>query len=128
MSESTRELLELTQELLDSIREGDWDKYQALCDPSMTAIEPEACGHLIEGMQFHRFYFEQGGHMGPHNSTLVSPFVRMLGENVAVVSYVRLVQRADDKGVTTTDSFEETRVWHRQDGQWRHMHFHRSRA
>lgn len=27
----------------------------------MTAFEPDALGNLITGMEFHKFYFENGG-------------------------------------------------------------------
>lgn len=119
------ELITLNQRLLDSIAAGDWDTYAALCDPSLTAFEPEARGHLVQGMGFHRFYFDRGGLPGPHHTTIASPHVRLLGD-VAVVSYIRLVQQLDESGSPTTARFEETRVWHRQDGSWRHVHFHRS--
>lgn len=29
-----------------------------ICDPGLTSFEPEALGNLVEGMDFHRFYFE----------------------------------------------------------------------
>lgn len=32
--------------------------FRRLCDPSMTCFEPEALGNLIEGMDFHKFYFD----------------------------------------------------------------------
>jgi calcium/calmodulin-dependent protein kinase (CaM kinase) II len=121
-------LVGLTRELLECIARGDWDRYQQLCDPTLSAFEPEGRGHLIEGLGFHQFYFELGGHMGPHNSTLATPHVRLLGSTAAVVSYVRLVQSADDSGQARTAAFEETRVWELQDHQWRHVHFHRSPA
>jgi len=31
-----------------------------VCDPNMTCFEPEAKGHLVEGMEFHKFYFDNG--------------------------------------------------------------------
>lgn len=34
--------------------------YRKLCDPNMTAFEPDALGNLITGMEFHKFYFENG--------------------------------------------------------------------
>ena len=52
-------------------------------------------------MEFHSFYFELGGVSGPHNTTICSPHVRLLGD-VAVVCYVRLVQRLDDAGKPVT--------------------------
>jgi calcium/calmodulin-dependent protein kinase (CaM kinase) II len=127
MSDSVvAELLDLNQRLLDSIARRDWTVYQELCDPSLTAFEPEALGHLVEGLAFHRFYFEPGGAPGAHNTTMSSPHVRVLGD-VAVVAYVRLNQCLAPDGTPVTAAFEETRIWQRQGGRWRHVHFHRSR-
>jgi calcium/calmodulin-dependent protein kinase (CaM kinase) II len=120
------EILSLTQQLLDAIATRDWETYQLLCDPSLTAFEPEARGHLVEGMEFHRFYFALEGSASPANTTIASPHVRLLGADVAVVSYIRLLQWVGDDQRPTTARFEETRLWQRQDGQWRHVHFHRS--
>ena len=121
MTESlSDELLNLNRELLESIRAGDWEKYAELCDPTLTCFEPETLGQLVEGMEFHRFYFDLGGHMGGHQSTIAAPHVRLLGDDAAVVCYVRLVQ-AEVDGKTTTKRFEETRVWQKQDGKWKHV-------
>ena len=122
---TTEELLRLNQRLLDAIAGGDWAVYQELCDPSLTAFEPEALGQLVEGLEFHRFYFNVGGFRSQHQVTMCSPRVRVLGE-VAVVAYARLNQRAGENGTATTYGSLETRVWHQQDGRWRHVHFHRS--
>jgi calcium/calmodulin-dependent protein kinase (CaM kinase) II len=125
----TEELLALSQQLLDAIDAGDWSAYAALCDASLTAFEPEAAGHLVRGMTFHRFYFDpkkKGARPG-RQSTMSGPEVRLLGE-AAVVTYVRLTQRLLEDGGTTTIANEETRVWHWQEGRWQHVHFHRSRA
>ena len=54
------ELLRLNQRLLESIATADWATYQDLCDASLTAFEPEALGQLVEGLEFHRFYFNLG--------------------------------------------------------------------
>lgn len=120
------ELVELTEQLLDSIASGDWETYDALCDPTLSAFEPEGRGHLIEGMEFHRFYFDLGAAEGPRNTTMASPHVRVMGD-VAVVSYARLVQSLGESDSPVTSIYEETRVWQLQDGRWRHVHFHRSR-
>ena len=125
MDSITEELLALTQRLLDCITEGDWATYQELCDPSLTAFEPEALGHRVEGLPFHHFYFRLGGFRGEHMTTITSPHVRVMGD-VAVVSYVRLNQRVDADGRPMTVGSEETRVWQKRDTQWKHVHFHRS--
>jgi calcium/calmodulin-dependent protein kinase (CaM kinase) II len=120
----TEELLRLNARLLDSIARADWATYQELCDPTLTAFEPEAVGQLVEGMDFHHFYFKLGGVQGPYHTTMAAPKVRVMGD-VAVLTYVRLNQRVGAQGPVTS-SVEETRVWQRQDGRWRHVHFHRS--
>jgi calcium/calmodulin-dependent protein kinase (CaM kinase) II len=121
----TEELLYLTQRLLDSIAKADWATYEELCDPSLTAFEPEAMGQLMEGLAFHQFYFRQGSVKGDQHTTICSPRVRVMGD-VAVVAYVRLNQHIATDGAPATTATEETRVWHRQDGRWKHVHFHRS--
>jgi calcium/calmodulin-dependent protein kinase (CaM kinase) II len=125
MATETEELLRLNQALLESIARRDWAAYQDLCDPSLTAFEPEALGQLVEGLRFHEFYFQLSGAGAPHNTTMVAPRVRVMGD-VAVVAYVRLNQRADQAGAAATTGSEETRVWQRQGGRWKHVHFHRS--
>lgn len=121
-----QELIELTRKLLSTIAARDWESYAQLCDPSITCFEPEARGHLVAGLEFHRFYFELGGTRTPKQNTLVSPHVRILGNDAGVVSYVRLVQVIDANGSPQTVQCEESRVWEKRDGRWRHVHFHRS--
>jgi calcium/calmodulin-dependent protein kinase (CaM kinase) II len=123
--ENTNELLKINERLLDAIVRGDWATYQQLCDPSLTAFEPEGRGQRVEGLEFHRFYFQLGGKGAPVQTTVCSPHVRVLGD-AAVVTYVRLSQSVGGDGSPVTQAFEETRVWQRQKGQWRHVHFHRS--
>jgi calcium/calmodulin-dependent protein kinase (CaM kinase) II len=121
----SEELLRLNQRLLECIGAADWDTYRQLCDPSLTAFEPEAAGHLVEGLDFHAFYFRLGGFGGPHQTTMVSPRVRIMGDT-AVIAYVRLDQRLDSAGTPSTRAIDETRIWQKQNGTWRHVHFHRS--
>jgi Calcium/calmodulin dependent protein kinase II association domain len=122
------QLLDLTRQLLTAIAERDWKTYSQVCDPSLTCFEPEAVGQLIEGMDFHKFYFDLPGGSGTRNTTLASAHVRLLGPDAAVVSYVRLAQKADSGSDPETSAFDETRVWQRIQGAWKHVHFHRSAA
>ena len=122
---TTKELLTLNQRLLDCIAQGDWPVYEKLCDNGLTAFEPEAHGQLVEGLEFHRFYFRLGGARGPHWTTMCSPRVRVIGD-VGLVTYVRLNQRVGPDGQAKESCFEETRVWQRRSGEWKHVHFHRS--
>lgn len=124
MPSVTSELLSLNKLLLDSIATADWETYEKLCDPTLTCFEPEAVGQLVEGMAFHRYYFKLGPTREPWNTEMASPHVRIMGD-VAVVSYVRLNQRTTDAGPVTR-AVEETRVWQKINGVWKHVHFHRS--
>jgi hypothetical protein len=124
-NQSERDLLAINQRLLESILAADWQAYEELCDPTLSAFEPEGRGQLIVGMPFHRFYFELGAATGPYQVMMASPQVRWLGNDAAVISYVRLVQKLVG-GAPVTVATEETRVWQLRDGKWRHVHFHRS--
>jgi hypothetical protein len=124
----TQQLLDLNQKLLNAIVSGDWKTYEALCDPSITCFEPEARGQVVAGMAFHKYYFELPG--SPQKPakivTMAQPHVRLLGNDGAVLSYVRLTQSLDASGAPQTGRMEETRVWQRVGGEWKHVHFHRS--
>jgi calcium/calmodulin-dependent protein kinase (CaM kinase) II len=124
-----QEILAANQKLLDAIVCGDWKTYADLCDPSITCLEPEAKGHVVEGMPFHKFYFDlPAANPKPAVVTTVSmanPHVRVMGD-VAVLAYIRLNQKLSPTGEPVTVPVEETRVWQRQGGAWKHVHFHRS--
>ncbi len=130
MSDAVRqEILAANQKLLDAIVGGDWKTYAELCDPSITCFEPEARGHIVEGMPFHKFYFDlPAPNPQPTVGTTVTmsnPHLRVMGD-VVVVAYVRLNQKLNAAGEPVTAAVEETRVWQRQGGSWKHVHFHRS--
>ncbi|QDT27105.1 DUF4440 domain-containing protein [Gimesia panareensis] len=120
-----QELLKLNKQLLDSIDHKDWNTYTSLCDEELTCFEPEAQGHLVTGMDFHRFYFDMNPTGRPRQSTISSPMVSIMGD-VALVTYIRVVQSIDEHGHDHSASFEESRVWQKQEGEWQHVHFHRS--
>jgi len=126
MADEPAQILALNQKLLDSIVSADWKTYESLCDSSITCFEAEARGQLVAGMPFHKYYFDLGGPPAKKLVTMASPHVRMLGSDAAVVSYVRLTQSLDASGAPQTSKFEETRIWQRIGGAWKHVHFHRS--
>lgn len=119
------ELLALSEQLLKAIDSGDWTTYASLVDPSITCFEPEALGQLIAGLPFHKFYFDLPRGNTPKQSTIASPHVRVMGES-AVVSYVRVAQKLDGSGSPMSTAALETRVWQKQQGSWKHVHFHRA--
>lgn len=123
-----QQLLDLNQRLLVAIISGDWKTYEALCDPSITCFEPESRGQVVVGMPFHKYYFDlPGSPQKPAKQvTMSQPHVRLMGDSAAVISYMRLTQSLDASGAPQTGRMEETRVWQRIGGQWKHVHFHRS--
>jgi Calcium/calmodulin dependent protein kinase II association domain len=128
MNEIVLELLALNQKLLEAIVGGDWKTYETLCDPSITCFEPEARGQVVAGMAFHKYYFDLPGspQKPAKNVSMAQPHVRLLGGEGAVLSYVRLTQSLDASGAPQTGRTEETRVWQKIGGAWKHVHFHRS--
>ena len=125
MTSNTEEMLTLlNKQLLDAIDNGDLETYRELCDPSLTAFEPEALGNLVEGLDFHETYFGSPT-SGKRKSTVRLPHVRLLGDT-AVIAYVRLVQSTASDGQHSTTAFEETRIWHKTGDSWKNVHFHRS--
>ena len=124
----SQQLLDLNQKLLVAIVAGDWKTYAKMCDPSITCFEPEARGHLVIGMPFHKYFFDLPAtpQKPAKNVTMSQPHVRLMGDSAAILSYVRLTQSLDASGVPTISRVEETRVWEKIDGQWKHVHFHRS--
>lgn len=125
---SEKEIIDLTKQLVHAITHSDWQTYTELCAEDLTAFEPEAIGFLVQGMPFHQHYFDMKDQSPYANvtTTLSSPHVRMLGDESAIIAYVRLTQRVAPDGNSTTSSTQETRVWQRIDGRWKHVHFHRS--
>uniref|UniRef100_UPI00358EB55A calcium/calmodulin-dependent protein kinase type II delta chain isoform X16 n=1 Tax=Myxine glutinosa TaxID=7769 RepID=UPI00358EB55A len=125
-----QEVIKVTEQLIDAINNGDFETYTKICDPGLTSFEPEALGNLVEGMDFHKFYFENllSKNTRPIHTTILNPHVHLIGEEAACVAYVRLTQFLDGSGIPRTQQSEETRVWQRRDGRWRNVHFHRSGA
>ncbi|XP_078095584.1 calcium/calmodulin-dependent protein kinase type II delta chain isoform X38 [Mustelus asterias] len=121
-----QEIIKLTEQLIEAINNGDFEAYAKICDPGLTSFEPEALGNLVEGMDFHRFYFENllSKNSKPIHTTILNPHVHLIGEDAACIAYIRLTQYIDIQGRPRTTQSEETRVWHRRDSKWQNVHFH----
>ncbi|XP_060107358.1 calcium/calmodulin-dependent protein kinase type II subunit beta isoform X2 [Heteronotia binoei] len=125
-----QEIIKITEQLIEAVNNGDFEAYAKICDPGLTSFEPEALGNLVEGMDFHRFYFENllSKNNKPIHTTILNPHVHVIGEDAACIAYIRLTQYIDGQGRPRTCQSEETRVWHRRDGKWQNVHFHCSGA
>uniref|UniRef100_A0A8C5I4P0 calcium/calmodulin-dependent protein kinase n=1 Tax=Gouania willdenowi TaxID=441366 RepID=A0A8C5I4P0_GOUWI len=124
------EIIKITEQLIEAINNGDFEAYAKICDPGLTSFEPEALGNLVEGMDFHRFYFENllAKNSKPIHTTILNPHVHLIGEDAACIAYIRLTQYVDGQGRPRSSQSEETRVWHRRDSKWQNIHFHCSGA
>ncbi|XP_072827380.1 calcium/calmodulin-dependent protein kinase type II subunit gamma isoform X5 [Vicugna pacos] len=125
-----QEIVKITEQLIEAINNGDFEAYTKICDPGLTSFEPEALGNLVEGMDFHKFYFENllSKNSKPIHTTILNPHVHVIGEDAACIAYIRLTQYIDGQGRPRTSQSEETRVWHRRDGKWLNVHYHCSGA
>ena len=86
----------------------------------MTAFEPEAIGNLVEGLDFHKFYFDNRKFLmkkylsrffrfqfffsfyfsvktnrNNTNTSILNPHVHLLGDDAAAIAYVRVTQNID---------------------------------
>ncbi|XP_065119320.1 calcium/calmodulin-dependent protein kinase type II subunit beta isoform X38 [Paramisgurnus dabryanus] len=125
-----QEIIKITEQLIEAINNGDFEAYAKICDPGLTSFEPEALGNLVEGMDFHRFYFDNllSKNSKPIHTTILNPHVHLIGEDAACIAYIRLTQFVDGQGRPRSSQSEETRVWHRRDSKWQNVHFHCSGA
>ncbi|XP_077093336.1 calcium/calmodulin-dependent protein kinase type II subunit gamma isoform X3 [Siphateles boraxobius] len=125
-----QEIIKITEQLIEAINNGDFEAYTRICDPGLTSFEPEALGNLVEGMDFHKFYFENllSKNIKPVHTTILNPHVHLIGEDAACIAYIRLTQYIDSQGRPRSSQSEETRVWHRRDAKWLNIHFHCSGA
>ncbi|XP_016412350.1 calcium/calmodulin-dependent protein kinase type II subunit gamma-like isoform X6 [Sinocyclocheilus rhinocerous] len=125
-----QEIIKITEQLIEAINNGDFEAYTRICDPGLTSFEPEALGNLVEGMDFHKFYFENllSKNSKPVHTTILNPHVHLIGEDAACIAYIRLTQYMDSQGRARSSQSEETRVWHRRDAKWLNIHFHCSGA
>ncbi|XP_008312137.1 calcium/calmodulin-dependent protein kinase type II subunit gamma isoform X21 [Cynoglossus semilaevis] len=130
MKARKQEIIKITEQLIEAVNNGDFEAYTRICDPGLTSFEPEALGNLVEGMDFHKFYFDNllSKNDKPVHTTLLNPHVHLIGEDAACIAYIRLTQFVDSMGHPRSSQSEETRVWHRRDGKWLNVHFHCSGA
>ncbi|NXN67452.1 KCC2D kinase, partial [Himantopus himantopus] len=120
-----QEIIKVTEQLIEAINNGDFEAYTKICDPGLTSFEPEALGNLVEGMDFHRFYFENGKHSFSISGkgVLFFPEFCYMCFSACFCAHSHYM---DGSGMPKTMQSEETRVWHRRDGKWQNVHFHRS--
>merc|ERR1712142_808062 len=125
------DVITVTETLIDAIGRGDYDTWKRMTSHDLTAFEPESQGCLVEGREFHKYYFDLGVNEKTKASlrvNLIAPRVHLLGPDAGAIGYALLTQFIDPKsGLPQSRQCEESRVWRRdRDGLWRCVHIHRS--
>jgi len=122
-----KELLEITWRMLNAIHIGDAATYASLSRNDLTCYE-DVCAYRIDGVEFHLTLIRQmaqNANLKPTRFDILSPSVQIYNGQTGIVTYTRLMTY-DDNGKPRWTTFNETRVFIRQDEQWKMAHFHRS--
>ncbi len=122
-----RELLEIAWRMLDAIHTGDADTYAALCTNDLSCFE-DVCQYRIDGVEFHNTLIRQMAQnpaMKPVRFDMLAPRVQVYNGQTGIVTYTRLMTY-NEEGKPRWSTFNETRVFVRQNGEWKMAHFHRS--
>ena len=95
--------------------------------PCRISCYEDVCAYRIDGLEFHLALIQQmsGSPVNrPARFDMLTPRVQIYGDT-GIVTYTRLMTY-DEAGRPRWTTFNETRVFVRQDGAWRMAHFHRS--
>jgi ketosteroid isomerase-like protein len=129
-----QEILVLLERHLRSIWEGDLDTYRATVAPEVTFFEWYISTQRIDGLDFHiretaataraAAAARQAGRGREVEHEVLAPKVQVYGD-IAIVTFTLLMRYTAPEGVTHTEH-NETRVFHRRDGNWVLVHCHKS--
>lgn len=124
--ETERELLTITWKMLHAIHTGDATTYAELSMPDLSCFE-DVCEYRVDGLEFHLALIRQTAQnpdMQPIRFDILSPRVQVYGDT-GIVTYTRLMTY-DIGGSPSWKTFNESRVYIRQNDRWKMAHFHRS--
>jgi hypothetical protein len=122
-----RELLAITWRMLDAIHTGDAVTYGARCTADLSCFE-DVCAYRIDGVEFHLELIRQmalNPALKPTRFDILTPQIQVYNDQTGIVTYTRLMTY-DEGGKPRWATFNETRVFVRQDDAWKMAHFHRS--
>uniref|UniRef100_A0A493TLV4 calcium/calmodulin-dependent protein kinase n=1 Tax=Anas platyrhynchos platyrhynchos TaxID=8840 RepID=A0A493TLV4_ANAPP len=114
-----QEIIKVTEQLIEAISNGDFESYTI--SPSQIEEPPKAPLLLVPFPVWSR-------NSKPVHTTILNPHIHLMGDESACIAYIRITQYVDAGGIPRTAQSEETRIWHRRDGKWQIVHFHRSGA
>lgn len=121
-----QELLEITWRMINAIQTGDAATYAQLSTPDLSCFE-DVCAYRIDGVEFHLALIRQMAQNADNEPTrfdILTPKIQVYGDT-GIVTYTRLMT-FDNNGTPRWKTYNETRVFVKQEGQWKMAHFHRS--
>uniref|UniRef100_A0A8C9FRH4 Calcium/calmodulin-dependent protein kinase II association-domain domain-containing protein n=1 Tax=Pavo cristatus TaxID=9049 RepID=A0A8C9FRH4_PAVCR len=117
-----QEIIKVTEQLIEAINNGDFEAYTMKdLDIPCGTIENFICPVCVCFC-----FLALSKSNKPIHTIILNPHVHLVGDDAACIAYIRLTQYMDGSGMPKTMQSEETRVWHRRDGKWQNVHFHRS--
>ena len=118
-----QEIYDFTIELLKAIKDGDIEKYKQFSSESLTAIEPETSGLIVSGLDFHLFFL-RNNQKREYHIELINPTIRVFNDT-AFIAYT-LIENKVIEGKFNLKNVFETRIYHKENGTWKMVHFHRN--
>ena len=119
-----REIDKKLMELLDAVQQADLETYSKLVSEEVTCFEPETKGHLLRGIGLHHFFVENSHPVKRYHIELIDPVLRV-SEDMAFSAYT--LHLTEMEGESDTIKVENvTRIFHKEAGDWKMIHFHRS--
>ncbi|MFT7796287.1 calcium/calmodulin-dependent protein kinase type II subunit alpha isoform X1 [Arapaima gigas] len=128
LSVRKQEIIKVTEQLIEAISNGDFESYAnrgperevSAKDVSLQTVIANSIGCALF------FVSVWSKNSKPVHTTILNPHIHLIGEEAACIAYIRITQYIDTNGMPRTAQSEETRIWHRRDGKWQIVHFHRS--
>lgn len=110
--------------LLHAVEKADVDTYQHLVAKEVTCFEPETNGAQVKGRDMHLFFVKNSTAPDNYFFEIVDPTFKVYGDT-AFAAYTLLLAEITDGG-TTSNTENVTRIFHKEQGVWKMVHFHRS--
>ena len=118
------ELEPVLLDLLNVIQQGDSLKYKEMTNDNLTCFEPGTQDLPVEGLPFHNLWLNEIPSNEPYHIEIINPTYRIIG-NVGYAAYSLIVGRVVD-GIPQARKSTETRIFEKNSGKWKMIHFHRS--
>jgi len=111
-------------ELLHSIQRADIQAYLRRVSDQVSCFEPETLGHLLKGIGLHRYLVEQAEPVENYHIELMDPVIKVAKDMAFAAYTLHLTEKIDKQDRIQSENV--TRIFQREKGVWKMVHFHRS--